>query len=187
MKKQKRKKGWLPKAEYRFIYGKKVPRLCVEVIARATKPDIGRKSKLGLMTVKRGIPPRKGFWHLPGVTLLRGESVEDAILRCAREELGVLLKQNKDAGVVSRFLGYWEYPTRDGFGQAVSLVFEVIVQRFLRKKELERGPGVPEDEVRVVQRVPEPFIPSQRQMLERLWTSGAVKQNGELVFRRWKF
>jgi len=39
----------------------------------------------------------------------------------------------------------------------------------------------------VVQRVPEPFIPSQRQMLERLWTSGAVKQNGELVFRRWKF
>ena len=187
MKKQKRKKGWLPKAEYRFIYGKKVPRLCVEVIARATSSGIDRKSKLGLMVARRGIPPRKGYWHLPGVTLLRGESVEDAILRCAREELGVLLKQNKDAGLVSRFLGYWEYPTRDGFGQAVSLVFEVIVKRFLRKKELERGPGVPEDEVRVVQRVPEPFIPSQRQMLERLWTSGAVKQNGELVFRRWKF
>jgi ADP-ribose pyrophosphatase YjhB (NUDIX family) len=183
MKKNKRKKRWLPKAEYHFIYGKKVPRLCVEVIARTTCPDIDMKSRMGLMVAKRGIPPRKGYWHLPGVTLLRGESVEEAILRCAREELGVLLKQNKDASLLSRFLGYWEYPTRDGFGQAVSLVFEVVVKRFLKKGELERGPGAPEDEVRVVQMLPTPFIPSQRQMLERLWASGKVKQNGELVFR----
>ncbi len=123
------------------------------------------------MVVKREIPPRKGYWHVPGVTILKGEAVQAALLRCAREELGVKLRQNVKRGLLSTFLGYWEYPKKDGFGQAVSLVFASEVERHLRGKELQNESSIPKEEVRVVNELPKPFISSQRRMLRSLWSS----------------
>ena len=177
MRQGKKKRGWLSENEYRNIYGKKVPRLCVELIACTVMSAKNSKRNPAIMIVKRGIPPRKGYWHVPGVTILRGETVQSALLRCAREELGVKLRRNEKTGLLSRFLGYWEYPKEDGFGQAVSLVFAVEVERHLSGGEIKSEAGIPKEEVRVVNELPKPFIPSQRWMLRTLWIARTEKRS----------
>ena len=69
----------LPFEIYQEIYSK-VPRLTVELLI---------KNEDGILLVKRNIPPGKGFWYLPGGTILLDESIEDCIKRIATEELGV--------------------------------------------------------------------------------------------------
>lgn len=45
----------------------------------------------GLLLVKRGIEPAKGFWALPGGFLETGESWQEGAVREVREETGLVL------------------------------------------------------------------------------------------------
>ncbi len=92
-----------------MIYSK-VPRLCVEVVI---------KTEEGYLLTKRAIPPCKGQWHLPGGTVLYKETLEDALQRVAKAELGVDIK-------VGKFLGFMEFLNVDklgGYDHPVSLGF----------------------------------------------------------------
>ncbi len=95
--------------EFRAIYSK-VPRLCVEVII---------KTEEGYLLTKRAMPPCEGQWHLPGGTVLYKETLEQALKRVARAELGVDITSQK-------FLGYMEFlkvEEHQGFDHPISLGF----------------------------------------------------------------
>jgi ADP-ribose pyrophosphatase YjhB (NUDIX family) len=69
----------LPYEEFKKIYGK-VPRLCVDLLFIKDR---------GLLMIERAIDPGRGNWHFPGGTVLRGESIGDALTRIALEETGL--------------------------------------------------------------------------------------------------
>lgn len=96
----------LSSKEFKYIYGK-VPRLCVDVVIQ---------SEDGVVLSKRDIPPAKGMWHIPGGTVLFGESLEEAAQRIAKEETGLTIK-------VIKMLYYVEYSPVYAFNHSVSLEF----------------------------------------------------------------
>jgi ADP-ribose pyrophosphatase YjhB (NUDIX family) len=100
----------LPKKEFKRIYSK-VPRLCVDLVIR-------NKSEKVLLT-KRAIYP-ENIWHIPGGTLLFDETIEEAINRIAKEELGVKVKMKKLLGYVDNG---WVYSKN--YGRPVTLEFSV--------------------------------------------------------------
>jgi ADP-ribose pyrophosphatase YjhB (NUDIX family) len=106
-------KYFLPRAEFEAIYAR-VPRLTVELVVET--PD-------GIILTQRAMEPRKGDWHIPGGTVLFGETLADAIYRIAEDELGVDVEINK-------LLGYIEYPglLADGYkGWPVGIAFRLHI------------------------------------------------------------
>ncbi len=101
--------GWLPKAEYDWIFSR-VPRLCVEVVI--VDPE------RGVLLALRDIPPNVGAWHIPGGTVLFGEPLPDAVNRVARRELHLDVR-------ATEMLGYIEYPSHyeNGLDSPVGLAF----------------------------------------------------------------
>jgi colanic acid biosynthesis protein WcaH len=73
------------------------------------------------LLTKRAIEPAKGYWHLPGGTLLKGESVAEAGVRIAAEELGSEIDMQD-------LLGFIEYTPEMSAGQGVSLVFQASLK-----------------------------------------------------------
>lgn len=98
----------LPYEEFHYIYSK-VPRLCVDLIV---------KTKEGILLTKRGIEPKKGWWHFPGGTVLINETLKNTAQRVAMEELKTGIK-------IIKSLGFLEYTEWGDFGQAVSITFLV--------------------------------------------------------------
>ena len=94
--------------EFKNIYSK-VPRLCVEVML---------KTKDGVLLTKRNEPPNKGKWHIPGGTMLKGETLEKAVRRVAWEELGIRVE-------IKKMLGIIEYNYRDYFSQPIGIAYLV--------------------------------------------------------------
>ncbi|MFD0206391.1 MULTISPECIES: NUDIX hydrolase [Saccharothrix] len=80
----------LTRDEFDRIYGK-VPRLTVEVLVRTDK---------GILLTRRGIEPCRGFWHIPGGTVLFGETLHDSVRRVARNELDVDVEVGDQLGVI---------------------------------------------------------------------------------------
>jgi ADP-ribose pyrophosphatase YjhB (NUDIX family) len=99
------------KQEFDAIYSK-VPRLTVEVL-------LIDKTKGTYMTL-RDIEPCKGQWHLPGGTVFFGESLENAVNRIAKREIGIEV-------LASSLVGYIEYPShyQKQIDHPVGLVFKV--------------------------------------------------------------
>ena len=106
--------GWLPEEEFHAIYSR-VPRLCVEVVIV--------NAQRGVLLSLRDIPPNVGAWHIPGGTVLFGESLEAAVQRVARDELGL------NVGV-GELLGYIEYPSHynNGLDSPVGLAFRALLE-----------------------------------------------------------
>ncbi len=95
--------------EFKDIYSR-VPRLAVELVV------VGPE---GVLLALRSLPTWHNQWHLPGGTLLYGETIAEGIARVARDEVGIEVS-------VERFLGYNEYPSEHaerGWGQSVGLIF----------------------------------------------------------------
>ena len=72
--------------------------------------------KKSVLLVKRAIEPFKSYWCLPGGHVEYGETVEQAVKREMKEELGVSVKIKKLVGVYSK-------PKRDPRGHTVSIAF----------------------------------------------------------------
>lgn len=133
----------LPQEEFDSIYSR-VPRVCVEVII---------KTKNGIVLSKRDIPPYVGQWHIPGGTVRLGETLNQAVKRVAKEELGIVVKPTK-------FLGVIEYFGQNILGQPVGIAF---LARFVSGKL--RGSEQAE-EVRFFKQIPQDTIPEQKIFLE---------------------
>ena len=69
-----------------------------------------------LLLIRRGNPPFKGQYALPGGFVEYGERVEEAVEREVLEETGLNAE-------VSDFLGVYSAPDRDPRGHTISIVF----------------------------------------------------------------
>jgi ADP-ribose pyrophosphatase YjhB (NUDIX family) len=129
--------------EFHDVYSK-VPRLTVEVVL---------KSDRGVLLSLRDIEPYKGFWHLPGGTVLMGEKLIDAASRVARRELGVKITSAK-------FLDYIEYPEHYAQnGQSV------VGLAFLAEYHGELQPNEEASKLEWFSEVPEKMHPEQGEFI----------------------
>ena len=78
------------------------PEVCVEVVLR---------SAAGVLVARRANPPARGEWFWPGSRLHKGEALDDAAHRVAREELGFEVDLERRLGVRAHF---WETSAADG-------------------------------------------------------------------------
>ena len=69
---------YLTQEEFNEIYDK-VPRLCVEPLI---------VSNDGILLTRRAINPGKGLWHFPGGTVLKGETLQEAVVRLVKRNWG---------------------------------------------------------------------------------------------------
>lgn len=93
--------------EFKSIYSK-VPRLCVDIVIKTDR---------GILMTLRDIEPYKDLWHIPGGTVLYSETIEEAVKRIARQELGIEVE-------VLNLIGYVELPSEkksQGWGWTVAL------------------------------------------------------------------
>lgn len=74
----------------------RMPEACVEVVLDHDG---------GVLVAKRTNEPAKGEWFWPGSRLYKGEELDDAARRVAREELGIEVEIKELLGVYSHF---WE-------------------------------------------------------------------------------
>ncbi len=97
--------------DFKNIYSR-VPRLCVDVVIKSDK---------GILLTLRDVEPYRGLWHIPGGTVLYGETMEEAAKRFARNEIGVDVETLK-------ILGCIEFPSekleRNGWGWPIA--FEML-------------------------------------------------------------
>lgn len=133
----------LPERLYRQTYSR-VPRLCVDIIIKVGD---------GIVLVKRDIPPRKGYWHLPGETVRLGESLREAAERAALDETGLKVRIERQLRVI-------EYSRRSAFGQTVAIAYSAVrLSGRLRGNEYGR-------DVRVFHKLPAKLIPEQKKLLQ---------------------
>jgi ADP-ribose pyrophosphatase YjhB (NUDIX family) len=58
----------------------------------------------GYLLVKRSIEPYKNQWALPGLRMYKGESIDETIIRIAKQEAGIEINP-KDKVLVGQFVG----------------------------------------------------------------------------------
>jgi len=92
-----------------------MPEVCVEVVV---------ESDTGILLAKRSNEPVQNEWFWPGGRLLKGERLEEAAHRIAREELGIEIEIQDRLGVYSHF---WETSAEQGAPSrhTVNIVFHV--------------------------------------------------------------
>ncbi|MBU7016878.1 MAG: NUDIX hydrolase [Theionarchaea archaeon] len=74
-----------------------------------------------ILLIRRGRPPYKDFWALPGGFVEYGETVEDAVVREVKEETGLTCD-------VVRLTGVYSAPDRDPRGHTISTAFVMKVK-----------------------------------------------------------
>jgi colanic acid biosynthesis protein WcaH len=72
---------YLPEEEFVSIYSK-VPRLALDLFIRSDK---------GVVLSQRSIEPYLGCWHMPGGTIYKNETIEQAAVRIAKTETGLTI------------------------------------------------------------------------------------------------
>jgi len=132
------------KEEYESLYGR-VPRLCVDLVIQTDQ---------GIVLTKRSIPPAKGKWHIPGSTLVLGETIEQCAHRVAREELNIEIE-------IEKFIGVIEYGGEDAFGQSISVVFLAHITGGALEKDDDA------EELRAFHEFPDTLIQEQKVFLEK--------------------
>lgn len=138
---------WLDEIEYRYVFSR-VPRFCVELVLVTEK---------GLVLTKRKQLTWKGFWHIPGGSVMYDECVEQAVKRIGKTELGIEVK-------VGELLGYAEYDETKyrGYGKSNSLIFQVEVLSGTLSKVNEDG-----EQIKAFKKLPKDLVPEQKEWLEK--------------------
>ena len=86
------------------------------VIARAPQPSV--------LLIRRGNPPYKGHWALPGGFLEERERLVACAARELAEETG--LRVSPDAGTL---VGIYDDPDRDPRGRVIGVVYLFVIDR----------------------------------------------------------
>lgn len=134
--------------EYKYIYSK-VPRLCIDLVIRSEK---------GIVLILRDINPGKGLWHLPGGTVLKGETIKKAVTRIATEETGLTVSQPE-------FKGIMEFSNKDNpFFHTVSLVYSSAMTGGILSSD-QHGKAI-----QTFDALPEPMIQEHREFLLKHFT-----------------
>lgn len=84
----------------------------------------------GVLLIRRGQPPHKGAWAIPGGFVDVGETVEDAVRRELVEETGL-------KGDIVDLLGVYSDPERDPRGHTVSVTFVLKVAGIVQVGDLD--------------------------------------------------
>lgn len=133
----------LTSKQFKYIYSR-APRLCVDLVV---------KNSDGILLTLRNIEPAKGFWHLPGGSVLHGETLEKATKRVGKQELGIDIEIVKQLGVV-------EYITsQTNFGHSLSVVFLVKLKNTQIKLDDQAS------EFKFFKQIPEKIITEQKKFL----------------------
>jgi len=105
---------WIPEDVFAACL-ERLPQVCVEVVLTHDG---------GVLLARRTNPPAAGEWFWPGSRLYKGERLEPAARRVAREELGVAVAVERRLGVQEHF---WETASPAGAGSrhTVNVVYEV--------------------------------------------------------------
>ena len=101
--------------EFKYIYSR-VPRLCVDVVI---------KTQEGVLLTQRNIAPYKDLWHIPGGTVYYRETIEAAVKRIAKEELGVDVVVG---GLYDFIENYDESESRGGWGWPIALQLKCSIK-----------------------------------------------------------
>ena len=137
----------LSKKEFEEIYAK-VPRIAVDLIIVENKK---------ILLTRRSIPPFNGLWHIPGGGIRHREKVTDAILRVAREELGVSVK-------IEKLIGYEEVLFDGPKRHAVALEFKCKLVGNKKPRPIAQA-----DKCSFFNKLPKEIIPEQRKFLKKNW------------------
>jgi 8-oxo-dGTP diphosphatase len=120
-----------------------VPTVAVGLVARDRH---GR-----LLLVRRGNPPAKGSWSLPGGRVEAGETLAEAAARELREETGLVARIGEVAGVVERIGEGYHYVIADLWAElddpepvAASDVDDAILVELEALAHLDLTPGLAE-------------------------------------------
>lgn len=139
----------LTEQDFEKIYSK-VPRLCVDLVVKAPN---------GIVLSLRSLKTWNNQWHLPGGTVYYKETIEQAVARVARNELGISVKFIKP-------IGYIEYPSEEkerGFGWAISIVV------LCTANELEFTVNEEATKIETFHKLPESTIFEQAEFLTIHW------------------
>jgi len=77
-----------------------------------------KNGKGEILMTKRANPPEKDTWHLPGSFLMKGEMIEECLLRVAREELGIKINTKN-----ARLLYINEDLHKDPRGHVIDMIY----------------------------------------------------------------
>lgn len=140
----------LSSVAFKEIYSR-VPRLCIEVVIQNEK---------GVLLTLRKHQAFNGKWHFPGGTVFFRETLEQAVKRIAKDELGIDVS-------VEELLGYLEYFSEvkeRGYGYSVGLAFlcQTDATSFVLNDQA--------SEVQFFTEIPENTVVEQKELLEFMFT-----------------
>ncbi len=134
----------LSKEDYTFVYSR-APRLCVDMVIR--------NEDNGILLIERTIDPGRGMWHFPGGTVLKGESLHDAMQRIAKEETNLDIIETSIIGMMDF------YQESNPYFHTVSAVFETQV------KEGELTGSFQGENLHYFKNLPDKMIEEQRKFI----------------------
>lgn len=120
--KKKIHKEYMNKRQWKKIL-ETSPIVCVELVF---------KNNGKYLFIKRKQKPDKGLYAIPGGTILRGETILEALKRKAQEEVGISIKEYKFRGI-EMFYGNESEVGTDYY--AVSLIYEIPTKCYTDKAE----------------------------------------------------
>ncbi|MBI5153317.1 MAG: NUDIX domain-containing protein [Parcubacteria group bacterium] len=115
----KNNKGFLKKERYKKVYDV-APVFCVDLLAVCNGEFL-----LGMRTNE----PEKGKWFLPGGRILKMESLENAVMRKAKEELGIRVTKKDFEFLTLQTVISHKAPFGDGPFHAVIGVYKLTIKR----------------------------------------------------------
>lgn len=104
-----------------------------------------------VLLTKRTRNPYRGYWHLPGSIIHRGEKIDDVVRRSAKQELGLVVTKKQFLGV---------YESLDKFRHDVAHGFLVSVRHGKIKTDAQSS------EFKFFSRLPSKIIPHHRLVIK---------------------
>lgn len=138
---------YLSDEDYDFIYSR-VPRICIDLLVKNSKGEV--------LLTQRTIEPYLNHWHFPGGRIKFKESIQDAVNRIAKGELGIELS---NTGTV---VGTCEFPNeiqKEQERHSISIVHEILLPNDVSLSA--------QDKYKWCSEVPVPTIPPQAEFLKK--------------------
>lgn len=138
---------FLSDEDFFSIYSK-VPRLNVDLVINSSE---------GILLALRTIEPHIGKWHLPGGTVYKEETIEEAALRIAKKETGLDCKFIKS-------LGYMEFPSEMRSGVAIHTI-SIVIELSVLGGEVRHDENA--KELKYFREIPENVVAEHGEFLKR--------------------